>query len=138
MRTRIKVMDLTLRQWDHLQDNLRDGYEIPDEAVRVSVEFELDAQMNTRRVDMPVRSFVAMMTRLQRIERHGQIEEGAAQLPPPLPTPVSQPTCEHGSPVVDETPSAFEGGEPVRDYEDGCSSVGPYRPLSDSTFRLDT
>ena len=48
------------------------------------------------------------------------------------------PTCDHGSPVKDESPSAFEGGEPVREYEDGCSSVGPYQPLSEITFRSDT
>ena len=35
MHTRIKVIDLTLRQWDLLQDNLLESYEIPETAVRV-------------------------------------------------------------------------------------------------------
>lgn len=134
MRTRIKVMDFTLRQWDHLQDNLQEEYDIPENGVRVCVEFELDAQMASRHVEMPVRAFVALMTRLQRIEHHAEIEEGTAELPP-MPAKWSAPlsdgvrTCDHGLPVVEETPSAFEGAEPVRTYEDGCSSVGPYQSL---------
>ena len=181
MRTRIKVMDLTLRQWDHLQDNLRTEYEIPTDAVRVSVEFELDAQISARYVDMPVRAFVALMTQLQRIETHAEVQEGLADLPPlpadsktqraharsvvkqaahaarlpVLPTAdevrnlsaadavalagqMNEPTCDHGSPVKAERPSAFEGAEPVRDYVDGCQSYGPYQPLSQTTFRSDT
>jgi hypothetical protein len=99
------------------------------------VEFELTAELSPRHVEMPVRAFMALMTRLQRIEVHGQIEEGAAELPPLPPrwsaplTPVAGPTCDHGAAVVNETPSAFEGAEPVRDYADGCQSVGPYRSL---------
>ena len=165
MHTRIKVIDLTLRQWDLLQDNLLESYEIPETAVRVCVEFELDAEMNARHVEMPVRAFMALMTRLQRIEHHAGVEEGVAEIPGRLPvlpsadqvrnltagdaaalaremnqeaalpakwsSPLSDPdrTCDHGLPVVEETPSAFEGGEPVRTFEDGCQSVGPYRPL---------
>lgn len=158
MRTRIKVMDLTLRQWDHLQDNLQPSYEIPENGVRVCVEFELHCEMSPRHVEMPVRAFMALMTRLQRIEVHGQTEEGTAELPP-LPAkwsaPLSasrlpvlptadevrglsaeearkmnvDPTCDHGAAVTAETPSAFDGAEPVRDYADGCQSFGPYRSL---------
>jgi hypothetical protein len=147
MRTRIKVTDLTLRQWDHLQDNLQASYDIPENGVRVCVEFELHCEMDPRHVEMPVRAFMALMTRLQRIEVHGQTEEGVAELPPLPPkwsaplTPVEAgailtgenlatgPTCDHGAAVVNERPSAFEGAEPVRDYADGCQSYGPYQSL---------
>lgn len=139
MRTRIKVADLTLRQFVHLQENLRTEYEIPENAVRVRVEFEVGRDSTT--VEMPVRAFVALMTRLQRIEVHGRIEEGTADLPA-LParwsapmTPVSAPVCKHGSPVKDESPSVFDGADPVRTFEDGCFSVGPYRPLGIDTVR---
>jgi hypothetical protein len=131
MRTRIKVMDLTLRQGDHLRDNLPPEYQISENAVRVCVEFEHHA-LGYRHVEMPIRAFMALMTRIQRIEQHAEIEEGSAKLPP-LPAkwsaPLSGPdrTCDHGLPVVEETPSVFEDGTPVRTYEDGCQSVGPYR-----------
>jgi hypothetical protein len=184
MRTRIKVEEMTLRQWDHLQDNLRSSYYIPDGAVRVCVEFELTTEMNGRHVEMPLRAFVTLMTQLQRIESHaGDVVSGTAtfrpdELPghldnlrnqadparaeinaelPPLPSPIrrlesagneveklpplpakwSAPlsgpdrTCDHGLPVVNETPSVFEGADPVRTYEDGCQSFGPYRNQAD-------
>lgn len=143
MRTRIKVMDLTLRQWDHLQDNLRASYELPDGAVRVCVEFELDAQLNPRHVEMPVRAFVALMTQLQRIENHAEpVQTGTAALPPDAlpghlesvrnaadPVRAAERTCDHGAAVTAETPSVFDGAGPVRDYADGCQSFGPYVPL---------
>lgn len=106
MRARIKVADLTLRQWDFLQDHLPASYEIPDNAVRVCVEFELDPEIGARHVEMPVRAFVALMTRLQRIEHHGELEAmqtGTAtlgkdpeleELPPKWSAPLSmEPGC---------------------------------------------
>jgi hypothetical protein len=83
MRARIKVTDLSLGQWDHLQDNLPERYDIPDGAVRVCVEFELDPQMNTRHVEMPVRAFMALMTRLQEVQARAE----AALTPDALPDP---------------------------------------------------
>ncbi|HEX8106118.1 MAG TPA: hypothetical protein VF516_00255 [Kofleriaceae bacterium] len=41
------------------------------------------------------------------------------------------PTCDHGFPVVEEQPSAFEGAPPPRQYADGCQSYGPYAELTD-------
>jgi len=116
MRARIKVTDLSLAQWDHVQDQLQETYDIADGAVRVCVEFELDPQMNTRHVEMPVRVFVGFLTRLARIQRHAELADSGI-------------TCDHGAAVLAETPSAFEGAEPVRDYADGCQSFGPYRSL---------
>lgn len=65
MRTQIKVTDLSVVQWDYLQDNLLEKYAIPADAVRVCVEFELDPEMSTRHVEMPVRAFMSFLTRLQ-------------------------------------------------------------------------
>lgn len=162
MRTRIKVTDLTRGQWDHLQDNLPASYDMPEGAVRVCVEFELDPQMNTRHVEMPVRAFMALMTRLQGLQRHAEaaltpdafpddleaVRNAADPARPVLPTPdqvrhlsaaeaveltrqmnTAPPTCQHGATVIRESPGAFEGAEPVRDYADGCQSFGPYRSL---------
>lgn len=126
MRTRIKVTDLTLRQWDHLQDNLQASYDIPENGVRVCVEFELHCEMDSRHVEMPVRAFMALMTRLARIQRHAE----AALTPDVLPDDLW--TCDHGAAVVNESPSVFRGADPVRQYVDGCSSVGPYRNGTDS------
>lgn len=137
MRTRIKVTDLSLGQWDHLQDNLPASYDMPEGAVRVCVEFELDAQMDSRHVEMPVRAFMALMTRLARIQRHAEAALTPDALPDHLeavrnaadPARAAERTCDHGAAVTAETPSAFEGAEPVRDYADGCQSFGPYRSL---------
>lgn len=68
MRTRIKVGDLTIRQWDWLQDNLPDSQEFPPNAVRVCVVFELTAELSPRHVEMTARRFVALMTTLARLE----------------------------------------------------------------------
>lgn len=165
MRTRIKVTDLTLRQWDRLQDQLQPSYNIPDGAVRVCVEFELTTELDPRHVEMPVRAFMMLVTQLQQMVEHDDhaelVREGRADLPPlpakwsaPLSGPArlpvlptadevrhlsaagavklaaemnAGPTCDHGSPVIEETPSAFEGGEPARTYADGCQSYGPYQ-----------
>lgn len=40
--------------------------------------------------------------------------------------PYPEKVCDHGASVVRETPSAFAGAEPIRDYSDGCQSYGPY------------
>lgn len=135
MRTRIKVMDMTPVQWDLLQVALRPEYDIPEGAVRVCVEFELGAQMESRHAEMPVRVFVRLMTQLQRAENHAGVQVGTAELPPLPPkwsaplTPVDDgPTCDHGSVVEHETPSFFPGAGPIRTYADGCQSYGPYPP----------
>jgi len=130
MRARIKVMDLTLGQWDYLQDTLPERFEMPDEAVRVCVEFELDSQLSPRHVEMPVRAFTALLTRLQEVQARAEAALTPDALPAKWSAPLSQPrTCDHGAAVVAETPSAFEGAEPVREYADGCQSFGPYRSL---------
>lgn len=116
MRTTIKVTELSLAQWDHVQDQLQETYDIPDGAVRVCVEFEVDPELSPRHVEMPVRVFVGFLTRLARIQHHAELAASGT-------------TCDHGAAVVAETPSAFEGADPVRDYGDGCQSFGPYRSV---------
>lgn len=81
MRTRIKVTNLSPGQQDYLWDHLPERLEIPDGAVRVCVEFELDPQMGIRHVEMPVRAFVALMTRLQEVQARAE----AALTPGALP-----------------------------------------------------
>jgi hypothetical protein len=68
MRTRIRVTDLTLNQWDWLQDNLPASQEFGPDDVRMCVEFELTAELSPRHVEMPPRMFVALMTTLARLE----------------------------------------------------------------------
>lgn len=130
MRTQIKVTDLSVVQWDYLQDNLLEKYAIPADAVRVCVEFELDPEMSTRHVEMPVRAFMSFLTRLQAAQIRATAQ--AALTPDALPDEFPALTCDHGAAVVVETPSVFRGADPVRQYVDGCSSVGPYRNGSDS------
>ena len=143
MRARIKVMDLSLAQWDWLQDNLPETYAIPENAVRVCVEFELSSEIGARYVEMGVRQFIALMAQLQLAEAQAQ---GKDVRLPVLPTAAevhnltaaqavaltqrkNEPTCDHGAAVAEESRSAFEGAEPVRTYADGCQSFGPYRSL---------
>lgn len=45
--------------------------------------------------------------------------------------PAGTPKCDHGEPMVRETPSAFKGADPVRVYADGCQSYGPYAGEAD-------
>jgi hypothetical protein len=142
MRARIKVMDLTRGQWDWLQANLPESYHVPDTSVRVCVELELDAELHMHHLEMSVRSFVALMSQLQLVESvRNQVDP--ARLPV-LPTADEVRrlsaadaveltrrlndgrTCQHGSPVVSANPSVFEDAEPVRTFEDGCQSYGPY------------
>lgn len=137
MRTRIKVTDLTAGQWDWLERNLRDSYEIPDTAIRVGVQFEIDvlSRVLVRHVEMSVRAFAVLVSQLQSL----QIQAGAMLTPDALPDHLetvrnaadparaAERTCDHGAAVTGETPSVFEGAEPVRDYADGCQSYGPYQ-----------
>lgn len=128
MRTQIKVTDLSVAQWDYLQDNLLEKYSIPADAVRVCVEFELHPEMSTRHVEMPVRAFMSFLTQLQAAQIRATAQ--AVLTPDALPDDFPALTCDHGAAMVTETPSMFEGAEPVRDYADGCQSFGPYPPVS--------
>lgn len=130
MRTRIKVTDLTLGQWDYLQDTLPASYDLPEGAVRMCVEFELDNQLSPRHVEMGVRQFMALMTRLREVQARAEAALTPDALPPKWSAPLSQPrTCDHGAVEVASTASMFEGAEPIREYADGCQSFGPYRNL---------
>lgn len=104
MRAMIKVSDLTLRQWEWLQSNLKVEYGVSGSDVRVCVQFELVPEVGPAYREMSVRDFMALMSRLKDVH-----------------------TCDHGSSLVGETPSMFDGADPVRDYADGCQSYGPYK-----------
>jgi len=150
MRATIKVTDLSLPQWDWIQSNLQTSYNMPDNAVRVCVRFELNPEMSERHAEMPVRVFIAMMAQLQAAELRATADplalarQAADQAKwPRLPTADqvrnltaeeaaeltrqmnTRPTCPHGTPLVRVTPSIFQRADPMHEYADGCQMVGP-------------
>ncbi len=128
MRTRIKVTDLNLRQWDHITTQVPvDGRVILEGVPRVCVVFELTPDFSELHVEMDVVEFAALVVKLNTIRNEVAVEDvaKAALAPDSLPEP-----CEHGAPVVEETPSAFVGAKPIRTYADGCQSYGPYEPVT--------
>ena len=68
LHTTIEVKGLTLAQWDYLRDNLPDPYPEPGQ-VRACVQFELNSGLNVHHAEMPLRSFSALMVRLEHIAR---------------------------------------------------------------------
>lgn len=121
MRTRIKVADLNLRQWDHLTTEVPvDGREFLPGIPRVCAVFELTPDFSELHIEMDVAEFLTLMLRLENIRN--ETVAMAALTPDALPEP-----CEHGAAVVRENPSAFAGAKPVRTYADGCQSYGPYQ-----------
>lgn len=84
MHTTVKVKDLTPRQWDFLQENLLTSYDIAPGVVRVCAEFEL-TEMVSRHVEMPIRAFAGLMTRLERHDREQAELVQAALTPDALP-----------------------------------------------------
>lgn len=66
MRTQINVQDLTPLQWEYLRKNLPVGYDMTPNMVRVCVEFTGGPE--PVHVEMPIRLFMTMLTRLQRIQ----------------------------------------------------------------------
>lgn len=128
MRTRVKVADLNLRQWDHLVTQVPvDGRVILEGVPRVCAVFELTPDFSELHVEMDVVEFAALLVKLNTIRNEVAVADiaTAALTPDALPEP-----CEHGAPVTGETPSVFEGAQPIRTYADGCQSYGPYQPTS--------
>lgn len=69
MRTRIKVTDLNLRQWDHITTQVPvDGRVILEGVPRVCVEFELTADFHTLHVELDVVEFAALTVKLETIK----------------------------------------------------------------------
>jgi hypothetical protein len=83
MRTRIKVADLSIRQWELLKTELLDEYDMAPHVVRVCVVFEF-TPMVERHVEMPVRAFTGLMTRLQRAEIQAETAAAIAVDPAPV------------------------------------------------------
>ncbi len=67
MRTRIKVSDLSLEQWDWLQTNIPPRCHFEPNDVRMCVELELSAEMSPLHVEMPPRAFVTLIERLSQV-----------------------------------------------------------------------
>lgn len=69
MRTRIKVADLSVAQWSWLNIHLPEDQEFAPEDVRMCVEFEIGPQLSPIHIELRPRVFVALMTRLQEVDR---------------------------------------------------------------------
>lgn len=130
MRTRIKVTDLNLRQWDYLTTEVPvNGRTFLEGLPRACVVFELTPDLSELHIEMELVEFSTVMLRLNSIRNEVAVEDvaKAALTPDALPEP-----CEHGAAVVKEEPSAFAGAKPIRTYADGCQSYGPYQPVPGS------
>lgn len=95
MRIKAKVTDLSLEQWDHLQESVRaNGYEFTEGQTRVCAVFELGPQTE-RHVEMPLMMFTAL---IQRLAHRGHRDAVAVQaeigtvngIRPHLPLAISQ------------------------------------------------
>lgn len=76
MRTRIKVADLNLRQWDHLTSEVPvNGRTFIDSVPRVCVEFELTPDLHSLHIEMDVMEFAALMVRLETIKNEAAVAE---------------------------------------------------------------
>lgn len=133
MKVGVTVSDLTPDQWRQIQD-LPVSVEIPAGVARACVVFT-GGSAEERHVELPARMLAATLERLFRIEQTAKAVLTPDALPDHLesvrnaadPARAAERTCEHGSPVMSETPSMFRNAEPVRHYADGCCSFGPYR-----------
>jgi hypothetical protein len=68
MHIRVKVKDLSLRQWDWLQDNVQVEYDFAPFEPRACVEFELTPDLNVRHVEMPVPALAGLLMVLQSLD----------------------------------------------------------------------
>lgn len=68
MHARTKITDLTVRQYDALDQILKTDYEIPAGVTAVRVTFEMST-MNERHVSMPITELAQVMYVLELIER---------------------------------------------------------------------
>lgn len=124
MRTRIKVTDLDLAQWDWIQTTLNRTYRFGEGQPRMCVEFELGPEIGATHVEMPVREFMLFIEELdskrQRDMPHFEID--------------AQEGHDHERPIQ-LSPSTWAGCPPVRTYADGCQGYGPYGE-QDTTRRI--
>jgi hypothetical protein len=88
MHTRVKVIDLNLRQWDHLTTEVPvNGREFLDGLPRLCVEFELTPDFSSLHIEMDVAEFATLMTKLEGIRNEPDVAEvaQAALTPDALP-----------------------------------------------------
>jgi len=125
MRTKIEVGNLTQGQFDWLKENIPGARDIPEGTPRMCVVFVGPGDNLDGHVELPPREFVAVIELLARITRTAEL---LAEAPG---AGIDGDPCQHGAPVVEETPSMFENSGPVRTYADGCQSYGPYGKVFD-------
>lgn len=104
MRVTSTISDLTEGQWKLVQNQVKTSYYIPHGSTRVCATFERGEL--ERHVEMPMSALIGLLVALT--------HAGS-----PVYTPLLGEPCEHGSPVAQETHSAFPAAAPVR-------SVGSY------------
>lgn len=86
MRTRIKVTDLNLRQWDYLTTEVPvNGREFLDGLPRACVVFELTPDMSELHIEMDLAEFATVMTRLHGIRNEVISTVSAVLAPDELP-----------------------------------------------------
>jgi hypothetical protein len=80
MRTRIKVTDLNLRQWDYITTNVPvDGREFLPGLPRACVVFELTPDMAEIHVEMDLAEFINLMLTLENIRNEPNTVAVAAE-----------------------------------------------------------
>jgi len=110
MRTRIKVTDLNLRQWDHLQTKVPvDGREFLPGLPTACVVFELTPDMAELHIEMDLAEFVGLMLTLEAIKNE-------------VPVPLQAVASQMAEGLLSETPGAGVDG----DYPAGTKHVGPF------------
>lgn len=67
MRAQVTITDLTLAQWDRVQDRLMTSYEIEPGTPTVCAVFELTPDMAERHAEMPVFEFAMLMAELVQV-----------------------------------------------------------------------
>lgn len=88
MRTRIKITDLNLRQWDHITTTVPvDGRVILEGVPRVCAVFELTPEISEIHVELDVVELAALLVKLNTIRNEPAVEEivQAALTPDALP-----------------------------------------------------
>lgn len=74
MHVTTKVKDLSIRQWDYLQDNVERAHQFRAGEVRVCVMFELTPDLNSIHVELPIVDLAGLLTVLAAIEQDAQAE----------------------------------------------------------------
>lgn len=122
MHTRVKVVDLNLRQWDHITTEVPvNGREFLEGLPRLCVEFELTPDFSSLHIEMDVAEFATLMTRLEGIKNEPAVAEvaQAALTPDALP---------------DELERLRNAADPVRAAERGPATMPTSYEDGDATY----